>query len=128
MKTKTVIKTCKKAFKTLNIKDEDVKQNAYVFALKSMSTFKNEDEAFKAIVNFIAQEINPEQEIDDVMLKDALEHLDARHQYILKSLYGVGWSEPMSVKEIAKAYNCTPNEIYILKNEALELLRSIMLS
>ena len=126
--TEKIISITNRALNICNITDEDLRQDAYLYALQNKEImYSNKDDTILGrMINFILDKQRVGEQINDIRLKKALETLDDEHSYAIRAAYGVGWPQAMTVDQIAVEYGYEPEKMYIVISEGLNLLKNIL--
>lgn len=127
MNTESVIKICQKSFDTYDIEDEDLKQDTYIYAIERCTKYKNANEAFIDIVNFLFDKQQKEIPIYSNKLKDLFNSLDDEYAYLIKAAYGVGLKKELNMHDLTKEFNYDNVKItYTKLDKALNKAREIL--
>lgn len=124
--------TLREVAEELNLSPESVlavKQAVYTAAVAS-NPFSIEDSESLSEGIKDHRSIPPEEEVltehEIIQLKDLLELIDVREAIILKMRFGIGYENPMTLKDIGKELGLTRERVRQIQNEALKKLFNIL--
>ena len=64
--------------------------------------------------------------LDPILSGEAYKKLSSREQKVMFFLLGLDGKKPMTIKQIAKVYECTPYRIQQIANKAMEKMATVV--